>query len=117
MAGRELVLAAAAATNGPTTLEGILLSLGLPGVVILALGIYARSQIKATDDRARRLEDDNRRLYQIMTDQMIPALTRATDITMEATTLLGDINKQQERQAAIDEARRQIGLNRQDGIR
>lgn len=96
----------AAADAPPLTVEGILLSLGLPGVVILGLAIYARGQIKATEERCRRLEDENRRLNQIMAEQMMPALTRATDTTMEATNVLTEISRREERQAAIDEARR-----------
>lgn len=113
MAGGLTGLLAAAATTTPTV-ESILLSLGLPGVVILALGIYARGSIKASEERARRLEDDNRRIYQIMTDQMIPALTRATDTTMEATSVIAEMNRHEEKRAAIEEARRIAALEQRD---
>lgn len=103
-------LFAAAATTG---IEGIFLQYGLIGAVALVLGFYARGAIKATEERARRLEEDNRRLYQIMADQMIPALTRATDTTMEATGVLTEINRREEKQAAVDEARRALE-HRQD---
>lgn len=104
-----LVLAdagASAAGSTPITIEGVLLNLGLPGVVILALGIYARSTIKSTEARADRLEEDNRRLYQIMTDSMIPALTKATEAVADATTIMAEIRKQAEINAAVEAARK-----------
>lgn len=114
-----MIIEQLAAAADATSIEGIFLQYGLIGAVALALGIYARSAIKGTEERARRLEDDNRKLYQIMTDQMIPALTRATDTTMEATEVLTDIQRRDEhekaRQAALEEARRLAGLDRHDG--
>lgn len=102
----ELIVAAAG-DGAPVTIEGVLLNLGLPGVVILALGIYARSTIKATEARSARLEDDNRRLYQIMTDSMIPALTKANEAVAEATSIMAEIKKQAEINAAVEASRRQ----------
>src|SRR4051812_14433736 len=90
----------------PLTIEGILLNLGLPGVVILALGVYARGTIKEAQERSRRLEDDNRRIYGIMTEQMIPALTKANDTMVEAISIMTEIKAREEKQSAIDEARR-----------
>lgn len=90
----------------PLTVEGILLSLGLPGVVILGLGIYANSTIKAGRERERRLEDDNRRLYQLMAEQMMPALTKATDAVTGYTVLMTEMRKREEISAAVDAARK-----------
>jgi hypothetical protein len=95
-----------AAASGGASIESILLNLGLPGVVILALGIYARTTIKSTGDRANRLEEDNRRLYQIMADQMIPALTKATSAVIDATAVMAEIRKRDEINAAVEAARR-----------
>jgi hypothetical protein len=96
----------AAATGGDASIESILLNLGLPGVVILALGIYARATIKATEARSTRLEEDNRRLYQIMADQMIPALTKAAGAVIDATAVMAEIRKRDEINAAVEAARR-----------
>ncbi len=75
-------------------------------MVILALGFYARNAIKATEARAQRLEEDNRRLYQIMTDSMIPALTKATEAVADATAIMAEIRKQAEINAAVEAARK-----------
>ncbi len=90
----------------PTSIEGIFLQYGLIGAVALALGIYARSAIKSTEDRAQRLEDDNRRLYGIMAEQMVPALTKATEAVADASTIMSEIRKQAEINAAVEAARR-----------
>lgn len=100
--------------DGTPTIESVLLNLGLPGVVILGLGAFAVGEIKEARDRVRRLEEDNRRLaeekdrvYRVMAEQMMPALTNATNTTMEATRVIADINRREERLAAIEEGRRQ----------
>lgn len=98
-------LYAAAASN--VSIEGIFLQYGVIGVVALVLGYYARNAIKATEERAKRLEDDNRRLYQIMADQMIPALTKATGAVLDATAVMTEIRKREEINAAVEAARRQ----------
>lgn len=95
-----------AAANSPITVEGILLNLGLPGVVILVLGFYARTTIKGGEERARRLEDDNRRLYQLMADQMMPALTKATDAVTDYTLLMSEIRRREEIAAAVEAAQK-----------
>jgi hypothetical protein len=104
----EWIAAATIAADGgaPVTIESVLLNLGLPGVVILVLGIYAHTTIKSTEERSKRLEDDNRRLYQIMTDSMIPAVTKANEAVAEATTIMAEIRKQAEINAAVQAARK-----------
>jgi hypothetical protein len=96
----------AAAANGVGSVEGVFLQYGLIGAVALVLGFYARNAIKATEERARRLEDDNRRLYTIMADQMIPALTKATDAVALATVVMTEIRKREEINAAVEAAKR-----------
>jgi hypothetical protein len=93
-------------SSTPITIEGVLLNLGLPGVVILALGLYARGTINAERERSKRLEDDNRRLYQIMAEQMVPALTKATSAVIDATAVMGEIKRANEIAAAVEEVRR-----------
>lgn len=95
-----------AANSSPVTIESILLNLGLPGVVILVLGFYARATIKAGEERNRRLEDDNRRLYQLMAEQMMPALTKATDAVTDYTLLMGEIKRRDEIAAAVEAAQK-----------
>lgn len=96
-----------------TSVEGIFLQYGLIGAVAFVLGLYARSAIRATEDRARRLEDDNRRLYQIMFDQMVPALQKANDTIAIAIDLFTEMKRTQERQIALDEARKLVEEERQ----
>jgi L-ribulose-5-phosphate 3-epimerase UlaE len=96
-----------------TSIEGIFLQYGLIGAVALVLGLYARSAIRATEERSRRLEDDNRRLYQIMFDQMVPALQKANDTIAIAIDLFTEMRRTQEREAAIDEARKLVEAERQ----
>jgi hypothetical protein len=115
----DALLAAASSSS----IEGILLNLGLPGVVIFALGWYSLSAIKSgkerearLEDDKRRLEDDNRRLYQIMVDQMIPPLTRSNDIILRAIDIITDFDRREEKQAALDQARREVEeLRRKEG--
>lgn len=95
-----------AAPSTTTSIEGIFLQYGLIGAVALILGFYARNAIKSTEARAQRLEEDNRRLYQIMADQMIPALTKATGAVSDATAVMTEIRKRDEINAAIEAARR-----------
>lgn len=99
----ELLIAAA---DGSVSIESVLLNLGLPGVVILALGMFAWAVIKDYKARLARIEDDNRRLYQIMSDQMIPALTKANSTIVDAVEVLSDIRRREDKQAALEEARR-----------
>lgn len=110
MTASALILAA---NTGAVTVESVLLNLGLPGIVILALGWYARSAIKAGEEREqrlgedkRRLEDDNRRLYQLVADQFMPALTKATSAVTDATILMAEIRKREEINAAVEASRR-----------
>jgi hypothetical protein len=100
----SLIFLAAAAS--PPTVEGIFLQYGLIGAVALVLGIFARRAINSTEARAQRLEDDNRRLYQMMTDQMIPALTKATEAVADATAIMAEIRRQAEIESAVEAARR-----------
>lgn len=99
----DLILAATASN---LSVEGIFLQYGLIGAVALVLGFYAQRAIKATEERAKRLEDDNRRLYGIMSDQMIPALTKATGAVSDATAVMTEIRKREEINAAVEAARR-----------
>jgi hypothetical protein len=98
-------LLAAAATV--PSIEGIFLQYGLIGAVALALGLFSRGAIAETKQRAQRLEDDNRRLYQIMTDQMIPALTKATDAVSDCTAVMSEVRRREEINAAVEAARKQ----------
>lgn len=96
---------AVAADSPAVSIEGIFLQYGLVGAVALVLGFYARNAIKNTELRAQRLEEDNRRLYQIMADQMIPALTKATGAVNEATVIMAEIKRREEINAAVEAAR------------
>jgi hypothetical protein len=104
------VLWRAASTDGPTTsIEGVFLSYGLIGVVALVLGYFAISTIKDLRERAARLEDDNRRLYTMMADQFVPALTKSVDALETATTIMSEIRKRDEINAAVEAAKKRAG--------
>lgn len=106
MSPSPLLLLVAAASSPPLSIEGILLSQGLSGVVILGLGLYANATIKAGRERERRLEDDNRRLYQLMAEQFMPALTKATDAVTGYTVLMTEMKKREEISAAVEASRK-----------
>lgn len=109
MTQASVLAVAAEETVGATSIEGMFLQYGLIGAIAFALGIYALRTIKATEARAQRLEEDNRRLYQIMAEQMIPALTKATDAVGDATIVMAEIRKQAEIDAAVESARQARG--------
>jgi hypothetical protein len=100
----DALVAAAASPN--LSFEGILLNLGLPGVIIIALGWYARSTINTERERARRLEEDNRRLYNLMGEQFVPALTKSNETINQAIAVMVEIQRAEEKKAAVEEARR-----------
>lgn len=100
------LLMLAAAAGATPTIEGIFLQYGLIGAVALALGLYSRSSIKAGQDREKRLEEDNRRLYGIMADQFVPALTKSSTALAEATAIMAEIKKRDEINAAVEAARK-----------
>lgn len=93
----------------PTSIEGAFLQFGVVGAVALGLTIYARATTKATEERARRFEDDNRRLYTLMADQIMPALTRASDTIVNASSIITEFQRREEQRTAIEAARRQGG--------
>ncbi len=102
----SLLLLAAATGGTPLTIEGVLLGYGPIGAAALALGFYARSTIKSTDERAKRLEDDNRRLYALMAEQFVPALTKSAEAVAKASEIMSDIRKRDEINAAVEAARK-----------
>jgi hypothetical protein len=102
----SLLLLAAGAGAGAPSIEGIFLQYGLIGAVALALGLYARSAIKSTEERANRLEEDNRRLYALMAEQFVPALTKSADAVARASEIMGEIRKRDEINAAVEASRK-----------
>jgi hypothetical protein len=100
------LLMLAAAGDSTSTIEGVFLSYGLIGVVALVLGYFAVSTIRDLRERAQRLEADNRRLYGIMADQFVPALTKATEAVVKASTIMEEIRKRDEVHAAVEAAKR-----------
>jgi hypothetical protein len=100
------LLLLAAATTGSPSIEGIFLQYGLIGAIALILGIFARRAIASTEARAQRLEEDNRRLYQMMAEQMVPALTKATEAVVDATAIMAEIKHRADIETAIAEAAR-----------
>ncbi len=104
----ELLMIAIAA-DGTPSVEGIFLQYGVIGAVALALGGFAINTIKDLRERATRLEEDNRRLYTMMAEQLMPALTKSVDALETATTIMSEIRKRDEINAAVEAAKRRDG--------
>ena len=107
--GLEWLILAVAGDGATTSIEGVFLSYGLIGVVALVLGYFAISTIKDLRERAQRLEEDNRRLYTMMADQFVPALTKSVDAIDTATSIMSEIRKRDEINAAVEAAKRRDG--------
>jgi len=102
----DLLALLLAAADGPSSVEAILLNLGLPGVVIIGLAWYARTQIKAGEERYNRLEARYNAAIDLANTQWVPALTRSNELLGQATQILAEIKAREEKRAAIEEARR-----------
>lgn len=101
-----LDLLAALAATPASSVEGVVLQYGLLGALFLGLVWWANKQINAKDERIKRYEDNERRIQDIMVEQLIPALTKSEMILVEATAVLADWKRREGIAAAIDEAKR-----------
>jgi len=66
---------------------------------------YRRS-LEEVEKRALRFEDDNRRLYQMMGEQMFPALGKATDVMAAAMSIMAEIKNRDDIARAVEKSRR-----------
>lgn len=67
---------------------------GLLGVLTVGLIWFAKGAYKRETDHVDKLEEENRRLNQIIQDRVIPALTSATRAAEESAELLHAIQRE-----------------------
>jgi hypothetical protein len=83
-----LWLAWLAADTTPSPNWGVLGQYGLLGLFTGGLIWFAKGTIQRERDRADRIEADNRRLNDVIQERVIPALTSATRVAEDSTSLL-----------------------------
>ncbi len=69
---------------------------GVLGVIAAILIFFARGAHQREQQRADRLEAENRRLNEVILERVIPALTSATRAAEEAAELLGVMQRERE---------------------
>lgn len=69
---------------------------GILGVIAAMLIWFARGAHQRERDRADRLEEENRRLNNLLLDRVIPALTSATRAAEESAELMSAIQRERE---------------------
>lgn len=76
---------------------------GVLGIVTAGLIFFAKGAHQREKDRADRLEEENRRLNNVIQDKVIPALTSATKAAEESANLLTAIQRERDlqREAAL----------------
>lgn len=69
------------AADGPGTVNiGVLSQYGVLGLVCAGLVWFARGAYQESRDRARALEEENKRLNALMIDRIVPLLTGAAEL-------------------------------------
>lgn len=74
----------------------VLAQYGVLGIVAAMLIWFAKGAHQRERDRADRLEAENRRLYQLFLDQIVPVLTSATRAAEETAELLRAVQRERE---------------------
>ncbi len=75
---------------------------GVLGIITGTLIMFARGAYQREKDRADRGEAETQRLYQLMLDRVIPALTSATQAAEDSTELLRAMQRERELAAIVD---------------
>ncbi len=75
---------------------GVLAQYGVLGVITALLIVFAKGAYQREKDRADRGEAETQRLYQLMLDRIIPALTAAAEAARESSELLQAIQRERE---------------------
>lgn len=84
------------ATDSGSIDFGVFAQYGILGILCAGLILFARGAYQRERDRADRLEDENRRLHDLMLDRVIPALSSATRAAEETGALLNSIQRERE---------------------
>lgn len=95
-------LAPLAAVDASAIDLGAFAQYGVLGIIAAMLIWFARGAHQRERDRADRMEAENRRLYQLFLDQIVPALTSATKAMEETTGLLRAVQRERERKTRGD---------------
>lgn len=69
---------------------------GILGIIAAILIWFARGAHQRERDRADRMEQENKRLHELILDRVIPALTSATNAAEQSTELLRDVQRERE---------------------
>lgn len=69
---------------------------GVLGIIAGMLTWFAKGAHQRERDRADRMEEENRRLNQLILDRVIPALTSATRAAEESAELLNAVQRERE---------------------
>ncbi len=103
----QVVREAAAAAEAGGVDYGQFAQFGVVGV-IAALGIwFAKGAHQRERDKVDRLEEENKRLNDLILDRVIPAMTAATSAAQESATLLAAMQRERElERIAADHHRR-----------
>jgi hypothetical protein len=89
-------LAPLAAIDASPVDLGAFAQYGILGVLAVMLIWFAKGAHQRERDRADRLEAENRRLYQLFLDQVVPAMTSATRAAVESAELLRAVQRERE---------------------
>jgi hypothetical protein len=100
----QQVLADGAASG--TDMVSFFAQYGPLGVITALLIWFARGAYQRERDKVDRLEEDNRRLNDIILDRVIPVLTAATQAAEQSAEQLRMLQRERERAALIDEQQR-----------
>lgn len=74
----------------------VLVQYGAIGIMLLILLGFAKFAIRRETDRADRLEEENRRLNNIIMDRVIPGLTSAQQATEQSVALMTSMQRERE---------------------
>lgn len=81
----SIPLIAAAADNAGTNPTQVLVSYGVLGIAVVALGPFSYKAYRREANRADRLEEENRELNRIIRERLAPAGLAAVQATAQVT--------------------------------
>jgi hypothetical protein len=92
----DVVASVAAAAGGDGLDLNVFAQYGVLGVITLLLIVFARGAYQREKDRADQAAAENRQLYSLMLDRVIPAVTSATSAVETSTELLAAMQRERE---------------------
>lgn len=103
----EVVRAATAEAGGIDV--GVFAQYGVLGVIAVLLIWFAKGAHQREQARADRLEEENKRLNDLILERVIPAMTAATSAAQESATLLAAMQRERELERIAAEHHRRKG--------